>query len=141
MWLKIHKSVESKKMKQCKNSVCVYMGFVTPLIIISSTWPPTTLLFFQSVVSQIVCVDKMPLRWLVSVLCTKGLVLSLVYIKPVFTDLITRIKALFLLCRAEGWSPLTTVSVFCGLSWPAYGSSSQQSPQRGTDLRARPPFV
>lgn len=49
---------------------------------------------------------RWPLRWLVSVLCTEGLALSPVYIKAVFTGLITRIRAPFLLCGAEGWSPL-----------------------------------
>lgn len=117
------------------------MGFIIPLIIISSTWPPQPYFSFSQLSARLFVWIRWPLRWLVSVLCTKGLVLSSVYIKPVFTGLITRIKALFLLCGAEGWSPLATVSVFCGLSWPAYGSSSQQSPQRGTDLRARPPFV
>lgn len=124
----------------CKHGVCADVGWPRPSSVSPLLSPPQPHFpFILLSPRSFVCI-RWPLRWLVSVLCTEGLALSPVYIKAVFTGLITRIRPPFLLCggcRLE--SSVATVSVsFCGLS---LASIWQQQPtvsaERGSGLRAQ----
>lgn len=94
---------EEKKKKSSVNTVYVLSWACLILFFLSHPQPYFSYILLSP--RSFVWI-RWPLRWLVSLLCTEGLALSPVYIKAVFTGLITRIRAPFLLCGAEGWSPL-----------------------------------